>query len=109
MQKMLKDVIKNGTAKLANVNGYEICGKTSTSLKFDNKLKRWTNAKKMVSFFAFFPCSKPKYIIYIGFDEPQETKEDRVLQGGRSVAPITASIITEIAPLLNIKPDTFAD
>ncbi len=105
MQLMLRDVIKIGTAKLAAVNGYEICGKTSTSLKYDIKLKSWSKQRKMVSFIAFFPCAEPKYLIYIGLDEPKKTEKDRYLQGGTVVAPLAANIISEIAPLLNIKPD----
>lgn len=104
-QELLREVVKSGTAKRANINGYDICGKTSTSLKYDAKKKAWTNQNKMVSFFAFFPCSNPKYTIYIGFDEPEKTEKDRVLQGGTIVAPIAGEIIAEIAPLLNIKPD----
>jgi cell division protein FtsI (penicillin-binding protein 3) len=105
MQKMLKEVIRIGTAKYAKVNGYEICGKSSTSLKYDNKLKIWSKEKKMVSFLGFFPCSNPRYIIYFGFDEPQKTEKDKILQGGFTVAPLASELISEIAPLLNVKPD----
>lgn len=105
MQNIIRAVVSSGTAKRANINGYEICGKTSTSLTFDSKKKKWTNTKKLVSFFSFFPCSDPKYIVYIGINAPKETEKDRVLQGGRTVAPLAADIISEIAPLLNVKPD----
>ena len=104
-QELLREVVRVGTAKRANINGYDICGKTSTSLKYDAKKKAWTNQNKMVSFFAFFPCVNPRYIIYIGFDEPDKTEKDRVIQGGTVVAPLAGKIIAEIAPLLNIKPD----
>ncbi len=105
MQKMLKEVIRIGTAKYARVNGYDICGKSSTSLKYDTKLKIWSKEKKMISFLGFFPCSNPRYIIYFGFDEPQKTERDKILQGGFTVAPLASELISEIAPLLNVKPD----
>jgi cell division protein FtsI (penicillin-binding protein 3) len=105
MQKMLKEVIRIGTGKYAKINGYDICGKSSTSLKYDTKRKIWTNDKKMISFLGFFPCNNPKYIIYLGFDEPQKIEGDRILQGGFTVAPVASSIISEIAPILNVKPD----
>lgn len=106
MRNILQDVVKIGTAKLARVNGYDICGKTSTSLKYNKKLKKWTNEQKIVSFFAFFPCKNPQYAIYLGFDGPKKTKTDSAIQGGTVAAPVVANIISEIAPLLNIKPDT---
>ena len=105
MQHVLRDVIKIGTAKLANVNGYEICGKTSTIYKFDTIVKKWSHERKMVSFLSFFPCTNPKYLIYIGYDEPKKTEKDPYIQGGTVVAPLAAELISEIAPLLNIKPD----
>lgn len=105
IQSIIREVVVKGTAKRANINGYEICGKTSTSLKFDSQLRKWTNKKKMVSFLAFFPCSNPKYLVYIGIDEPIPTEKDKILQGGTVTAPVAANVISEIAPILNIKPD----
>jgi cell division protein FtsI (penicillin-binding protein 3) len=103
-------VVTEGTAKLANINGYKICGKTGTSQKFDQLTKTWSEEKKFVSFLAIFPCSKPKYIMYLGVNEPKPTKENALalyanLYGGTVAAPLSSKIISIISPMLNIKTD----
>lgn len=103
-------VVTEGTARRANIKGYKICGKTGTSNKFDMSTKSWSEKKKFVSFFAVFPCSQPKYVMYVGMDEPQPTKASgiygyRDLYGGTVTAPIAAKVISVISPLLNLKAD----
>jgi len=103
-------VVTEGTARRASVKGYKICGKTGTSNKFDNETKSWSEKKKFVSFFSIFPCSEPRFVMYVGFDEPHPTKESGIygyadLYGGTVAAPVTSKVISVISPLLNIKAD----
>ena len=59
---------KEGTANLANIDGYEIGGKTGTANKsFDGN---YTN-KKVNTFVSIFPTTKPKFILAVMLDEPQ--------------------------------------
>ena len=65
---------KEGTANLANVNGYEIGGKTGTA----NKIKEGVYSnKKINTFVSIFPTTKPKYILAVMIEEP-EINEDYI-------------------------------
>jgi len=63
---------KDGTAKLANVTGYEIGGKTGTANK---TIKGAYVNKKINTFVSVFPTSKPKFILAVMLDEPEINKE----------------------------------
>ena len=64
---------KEGTAKLANVYGYEIGGKTGTAQK--SSMGIYSKDKKINTFISVFPTSKPKYVLAIMLDEPQINKD----------------------------------
>ena len=58
---------REGTAKLANVDGYEIGGKTGTANKsFEGSYSN----KKINTFVSIFPATKPKFILAVMLDEP---------------------------------------
>ena len=63
---------KNGTAKFANVEGYEVGGKTGTAQK--TTVGGYSKAK-VNTFAAIFPTSKPKYTLVVLFDEPKTNSE----------------------------------
>ena len=106
---------EDGTAKLANVAGYEIGGKTGTA----NKTKEgvYTN-KKINTFVSVFPTSKPKFILAVMLDEPEINKDyiyeyrdgsnfklkgsPRNTAGWNSVE-VTGHILDKIGPILATK------
>jgi cell division protein FtsI (penicillin-binding protein 3) len=63
---MLRKVVSldEGTANFADIEGYDIGGKTGTSQKYNSKAKRNT-------FVSLFPASKPKYVLLVMLDEPK--------------------------------------
>ena len=63
---MLRNVVNlsEGTANFANVEGYEVGGKTGSSVKY-------TNNEKLNTFVALFPTSRPKYVLLVMLDEPK--------------------------------------
>ncbi len=63
---------KDGTANFANINGYEIGGKTGTAQKSLNGV--YSNFK-VNTFAAVFPISKPKFVLIVLLDEPKANKE----------------------------------
>ena len=65
---ILRKIVVTGTAKLANVDGYEIGGKTGTANKTINGV--YTN-KKINTFASVFPTSKPQFVFVVLIDEPQ--------------------------------------
>ncbi len=106
---------KEGTAKLANIDGYEIGGKTGTANKI---LGGVYSNKKINTFVSIFPISKPKFILAVMLDEP-EINENYIynyrdgsnfkLKGsprntaGWNTVEVTGHIIEKIGPILATK------
>ena len=63
---------KEGTANFANIEGYEVGGKTGTAQKSFNGVY---SKDKINTFVAVFPTSKPKYILLVLLDEPKPSKD----------------------------------
>ncbi len=59
---------EEGTAKLANVSGYQVGGKTGTANKIIDGIY---SKKKINTFVSIFPTSKPKFILAVMLDEPK--------------------------------------
>ena len=74
LNSILRKVVssKEGTANFANINGYEIGGKTGTADKSVNGIY---SKKKVNTFAAVFPTSKPKFVLIVLMDEPKANKE----------------------------------
>ena len=65
---ILRKIVVEGTAKLANVNGYEIGGKTGTA----NKTSKGEYSRKKINTFAsIFPTSNPKFVLVVLMEETQ--------------------------------------
>ncbi len=61
-----------GTASFANVEGYEIGGKTGTA---DIASKGGYSKKKINTFASVFPTSNPKFTLVVMLDQPKANKE----------------------------------
>ena len=72
---ILRKVVTNeeGTAALANVDGYEIGGKTGTAQK--SIAGGYSENKKINTFVSVFPTSKPKFVLAVMMDEPKINKD----------------------------------
>ena len=106
---------KEGTASLANVNGYEIGGKTGTAQK---STPGGYSSKKINSFVSVFPTSKPKFVLAVMLDEPKNSK-DYIYQyrdgsnikykgtpfntAGWTTVEATGQIVEKIGPILATK------
>ena len=106
---------KEGTASLANVNGYEIGGKTGTAQK---SIAGVYSASKINSFISVFPTSKPKFVLAVMLDEPK-TNKDYVYHyrdgsnikykgtpfntAGWTTVEVTGQIVEKIGPILATK------
>ena len=64
--------LKEGTASLANVYGYEIGGKTGTAQK---STSGGYSRNKINTFVSVFPISNPKFVMAIMLDEPKTNKD----------------------------------
>ena len=63
---------KEGTANFANIDGYEVGGKTGTAQKSENGVY---TKKKINTFVAIFPAVRPKFVLVVLLDEPKLSKE----------------------------------
>ena len=72
---ILRKVVTNkeGTASLANVDGYEVGGKTGTAQK--SIMGSYSKDKKINTFVSVFPTSKPKFLLAVMLDEPNINKD----------------------------------
>ena len=59
---------KEGTANLANINGYEIGGKTGTANKSS---AGGYSSEKINTFVSIFPTSKPRFVLAVMLENPK--------------------------------------
>ena len=106
MRDMLRSVVTGGTGKRANVEGYQVMGKTGTAYKNNTGKRGYDLSKSITTFISAFPHSNPKYALLVVIDEPKATKETFGFNtAGWNAVPISKNIISAIAPQLNIKAD----
>lgn len=95
---ILKDymlgVVEEGTASTAQVEGYEIGGKTGTA----EKLPRG-NGKYLVSFIGYAPQENPQVLIYVAIDEPNSAGQ----ANSTYATTLAADIMKEIFPYLGVE------
>jgi len=109
LRKIVKD--KEGTANFANVEGYEVGGKTGTALKSFNGVY---SKKKFNTFVSLFPTSKPSYVLLVILDEPKPAPELTYIidgykvkgikrnESGWNAVYVAGKIIEKIGPILAI-------
>lgn len=102
LRQMLENVTLNGTAKLAQLNGYTAAGKTGTAQKIDPKTKTYSRTKHVASFVGFAPVENPAIVIIVVIDEP-----GGAYHGGDVAAPVFREIAEQILPDLGVAPDTY--
>ena len=88
----------DGTGKKANIEGYEVGGKTGTANRAESG--GYNESQTMASFVAVFPMSSPKYLVYVIFDRPNYSFNT----GGMVAAPVAGRVVKNIAPLLGVRP-----
>ncbi len=101
---MMRQVVVRGTAKFANVEGYEIAGKTGTA---DKPLPGggYASNKVIATMASVFPASNPKYVLIIILDEPERIYNGQKLRtAGWTAAPVMANAVRRIAPVLGMRP-----
>ncbi len=104
MRGLLRAVVTRGTGRRANVDGYQVMGKTGTADKLENG--RYNHKKSISTFVSGFPESNPKYALLVVVDDPKGSKETfGHTEAGWNAVPITRNIITAVAPQLNVKVD----
>ncbi len=106
---MMRQVVCEGTAKLAKVDGITVAGKTGTGLKAQDGggyTDAEGNRKYYSSFAGFFPAEDPQVTVLISIDEPPGAvgEQQPTHFGGTAAAPVFADIAPTILHEMNITP-----
>ena len=100
---MMRAVVAEGTGRKADVDGYEVIGKTGSAEKPVNG--SYNENALLTSFIGAFPASSPRYALLVMFNEPQGTQATYGhALAGWNAAPTAGEIIRRTAPLLNVMP-----
>lgn len=109
MRKLLRAVVVEGSGRNANVQGYEVGGKTGTANKQDDHGRYIANHVR-TTFMSAFPMSEPKYVLVVMMDDPRPLPETfRHTEAGWNAVPTAAEIIAAVAPQLNVPANTDLD
>ena len=102
--KMLRKVVTDGTASMAEVECYAVAGKTGTADK--PRQGSYQTDKVIATFASIFPAYDPQYVLVVTLDEAEDLSgsEPRRTAGWTAV-PVSAEIIRRIAPLLGLVPE----
>ncbi len=106
---MLRQVVTEGTASFADVEGYHVGGKTGTADKPRAAGGGYYEDKVIATFASVFPAHAPEYVLVVALDEPMETSgEEPRRTAGWTAVPVAAEIIRRTAPLLGLRPSVDA-
>jgi cell division protein FtsI (penicillin-binding protein 3) len=104
MRQMMRLVVTSGTAKSADVPGFQVGGKTGTADKTGSG--GYDRQRRLSSFIGVFPMNAPRYAVMIMIDEPKGTAATHgYATGGWVAAPAVARVITAMAPVLGLVPE----
>lgn len=85
--------VESGSGKKAQVEGYDIGGKTGTAEKHPR-----SEGKNLVSFISYAPQDNPEIMVYVAIDEPNVANQ---ANSGLAVS-LSQKIMKEAFPYLNI-------
>jgi len=108
MRSLMRMVVRGGTGKNADVQGYLVGGKTGTAEK--QVAGRYDKKALISSFVGAFPMTKPRYVVLAVIDEPKGIKASYgYATGGWVAAPVVKSVIERMGPLFGLVPDGRGD
>jgi membrane peptidoglycan carboxypeptidase len=96
---MLTGVVKKGTAKNSQLEGFTAAGKTGTAQKIDPD-GRYSHSRFIASFAGFAPAERPAVAIVVTIDEPRGQ-----YYGGEVAAPVFRNIAEKTLRYLAVSPD----
>jgi cell division protein FtsI (penicillin-binding protein 3) len=103
MRRLLRLVVRRGTGRKANAEGYLVGGKTGTADKLVNG--RYARNTRIASFLGAFPMNAPRYVVFVMVDEPKGIERTHgYATGGWVAAPVVRNVIERIGPMLGVAP-----
>ena len=104
MRSLMRLVVRTGTGKNADVQGYLVGGKTGTAEKQVGG--KYAKKSLISSFVGAFPMTNPRYVVLVVVDEPKGIKATYgYATGGWVAAPVVKGVIERMGPLYGMVPD----
>jgi len=89
----------DGTAPMAQIEGYRVAGKTGTAWRVDPTTGRYIRGQNTVSFMGFAPADNPRFLTYIVLDKPYSNAG-----GGSTAAPVFHDVMSMALERFGVAP-----
>ncbi|MDR0622009.1 MAG: PASTA domain-containing protein, partial [Deltaproteobacteria bacterium] len=94
---MREAVMKGGTGRKAEVDGYPISGKTGTAQFVASGEKSYSSNKYIASFVGLAPYTNPELCVLVILEQPWPS-----YYGGEVAAPVFKEIVSQALPILDV-------
>ncbi len=98
LKEMMADVVTEGTAQKAKIEGITVCGKTGTARMVRSGGGGYIKGQYIANFGGFFPKENPSLVIYVMIDNPKGS-----YLGGDVAAPCFRRIAQQIMYLKGVE------
>lgn len=95
---VLTKVVEEGTGRRAQVEGFDVAGKTGTAQKI-NEDGTYSHSDFIASFVGFAPASRPEVCVVVIIDEPRGA-----YYGGTVAAPVVGRVVKRSLAYLGVEP-----
>ena len=93
---MLGTVVDDGTGTSADIEGFQVAGKTATGEIYDEENGGYREGVYNLAFTGFLPNSSSRLVCFVGANE---------VPGDRTVAPVFKDIMTKAIDRFRISPE----
>ncbi len=100
MRRLTEEVVLDGTARRAILDGYTSAGKTGTAQKIDPRTHAYSKTDYVASFVGFAPVNNPALTIAVILDSPRGLH-----QGGQVSAPVFKRVAEQVLAYYGVPHD----
>ncbi len=97
MVEILKSVVKDGTGGEADLEGFDVAGKTGTAQKYNMETQSYSKTEFISSFIGFAPADSPRLVILVMIDNPKGLHWGSIV-----AAPVFRQIAKKALRYLNV-------